>query len=120
MAANDDFDPSAASAERLEMLSNRETTALYRHLSAQSMARMCSDVGSLWRVHWTEIAERLYADGGYQQNSVGFRFSHEHASSHPELPPSAHREVRFDANPAGAGEAKIGLLRVQPQDCATT
>ena len=29
------------------------------------MARMCSDVGSLWRVHWTEIAERLYADGGY-------------------------------------------------------
>jgi hypothetical protein len=29
------------------------------------MARMCSDVGSLWRVHWTEIAERLYADGGF-------------------------------------------------------
>ena len=24
------------------------------------MARMCSDVGSLWRVHWAEIAERLY------------------------------------------------------------
>ena len=107
------------------MLSNRETTALYKHLSAHpmdleiakliadalddvrsepdlwsdferqavrslaatlratiegmfedfyfgpekartpKMARMCSDVGSLWRVHWTEIAERLYADGGF-------------------------------------------------------
>jgi hypothetical protein len=111
------------------VLSNRETTALYRHLSAApvnpqitkliedalddvrsepdlwsdfarqavrvlstslratiegvfedfyfgsetkrtpKMARMCSDVGSLWRVHWTEIAERLYADGGHNLES---------------------------------------------------
>ena len=111
------------------MLSNRETTALYKHLSASpmnpqitkliedalddvrsepdlwsdferqavralatslratiegmfddfyfgseaartpKMARMCSDVGSLWRVHWTEIAERLYADGGFKIES---------------------------------------------------
>jgi hypothetical protein len=111
------------------MLSNRETTTLYRHLSAQpmdpqiikliedalddvrsepdlwsdfkrqavralattlratiegmfedfyfgsekartpKMARMCSDVGSLWRVHWTEIAERLYDDGGFTLES---------------------------------------------------
>ena len=31
----------------------------------RAMARMCSDVGSLWRVDWTEIAERLFEDGGH-------------------------------------------------------
>ena len=116
----------AVSFWSLVMLSNRETTALYKHLSAPpmdpqitkliqdalddlrsepdlwsdfrrqairvlatnlratvegmfedfyfrpetartaKMAQMCSDVGSLWRVHWAEIAERLYQDGGFK------------------------------------------------------
>ena len=111
------------------MLSNRETTALYKHLSASpidpqitkliqdalddlrsepdlwsdfrrqairvlatnlramvegmfedfyfgpetartaKMTQICSDVGSLWRVHWAEIAERLYQDGGFKIDS---------------------------------------------------
>jgi hypothetical protein len=31
----------------------------------QQMARMCSDVGSLWRVNWHEIAERLFDQSGH-------------------------------------------------------
>jgi hypothetical protein len=32
----------------------------------REIARMCSDVGSLWRVNWHEIAERLFEDGGHK------------------------------------------------------
>jgi hypothetical protein len=31
----------------------------------REMARMCSDVGSLWRVDWSEVAKRLFEDGGH-------------------------------------------------------
>lgn len=31
----------------------------------QQIARMCSDVGSLWRVHWSEIAKQLCEDSGH-------------------------------------------------------
>ena len=31
----------------------------------REMSRMCSDVGSLWRVDWPGIAERLFEEGGH-------------------------------------------------------
>ena len=32
----------------------------------QSLARMCSDVGSLWRVDWTDLAKKLFEDGEHK------------------------------------------------------
>jgi hypothetical protein len=31
-----------------------------------TLALMCSEVGSLWRVNWTEIAEQMFEDREYQ------------------------------------------------------
>ena len=31
----------------------------------RELASMCSEVGSLWRVNWTEVAEHLFEDGSY-------------------------------------------------------